>query len=958
MKATTAVSWSDNQDVRSLIAVYQLVKSNDLGFVLVNFGRLTERFYEKALDQNYRCSLTVAQNLELETEFAALADWIQSAKEGVLKHKLQVKIKLQINMLQTARYILVKGSKFPRDYHWTCNVIKLALETAIYCHDAKLWTEMEWCLNETEFYQHSFIQRWHEIPFELRAPYLLDSYLLPVLRLLWIHGCKIDDDEALDRCVTLFDVMELSPQQTIIIAKICFNVGLDRFHRQKYEMAATWLKISYRYAISNLSRNKRVRTSPSKTLYLMAICLYKADVLQNRDKILRILDLAGETLAIAELRFRTLMQGKPQLPHLVRSALKLLCIHVNQDLPNFRTNVLKVFMELERNGHSQVTVDMLNAIPWHTGSRSALDVTIVQDLMPHIKWICAEVAIRLCIQRKFLSGCYLWLEELSQWTPSRNINSESMKCIFALAEAQAINLKSHYLALKWFQTLAKISRIHGGPSSVVANAIRYSLSLNSDQGLLAAKQIFDSGIPLADLDIQLLRFRLLVAALDEDLTKANETCLELDVRYKKEENLEADSWEEGLHTLELCAMVALKNHKMNEVVSTCLDAMINEIRKGEISQIVRVIRFHVKILFHPTMGYLENAGDHALETAKCIDNLISTLLYAYRELKESIESPDGPHDGNGLELWFGNLAWSLGRKLGCIMPGFSRHQFYKLSYKLLSLTSEKDQDINDRIAIAITMAVAIGINCLDHQHYHKILGICRDVIEEFPKKGTLKPIQLHFYEFYILCELGEIKRMWELLRQYEANDGIKSDPNFFEALAALASNASQKFLRQILPPVESHQLPSVARERNQNLQVKLSCVAIHCLKISNRIQAKFSQPLPIDRMALNWKRIIELSSEYISLRENNMDEHRILCEEYRLFIVENRQQFNSTEVSLFFNYVWNVTVETRIFKGTKAANRWLDILKNVSSLSVELQKQFRSLLKDLEYKCSNGECWN
>jgi hypothetical protein len=97
--------------------------------------------------------------------------------------------------------------------------------------------------------------------------------------------------------------------------------------------------------------------------------------------------------------------------------------------------------------------------------------------------------------------------------------------------------------------------------------------------------------------------------------------------------------------------------------------------------------------------------------------------------------------------------------------------------------------------------------------------------------------------------------MWELLRQYEANDGIKSDPNFFEALAALASNASQKFLRQILPPVESHQLPSVARERNQNLQVKLSCMAIHCLKISNRIQAKFNQPLPIDRMALNWKRL-------------------------------------------------------------------------------------------------------
>lgn len=132
-----------------------------------------------------------------------------------------------------------------------------------------------------------------------------------------------------------------------------------------------------------------------------------------------------------------------------------------------------------------------------------------------------------------------------------------------------------------------------------------------------------------------------------------------------------------------------------------------------------VISFHMKILFHPTMGYLVSAGDHTLETTKCIDNLISTLLNAYRELKESIESPDGPQgnsfyfwislhsnsqitelmflwkDGNGLELWFGNLAWSLGRKLGCIMPGFSRHQFYKLSYKLLSLTPEKANTYTD-----------------------------------------------------------------------------------------------------------------------------------------------------------------------------------------------------------------------------------------------------------------------
>lgn len=36
-----------------------------------------------------------------------------------------------------------------------------------------------------------------------------------------------------------------------------------------------------------------------------------------------------------------------------------------------------------------------------------------------------------------------------------------MKCILSLAEAEAINLNSHYLALKWFQTLVKITRLHG-----------------------------------------------------------------------------------------------------------------------------------------------------------------------------------------------------------------------------------------------------------------------------------------------------------------------------------------------------------------------------------------------------------------------------------------------------------------------------------------------------------------
>jgi hypothetical protein len=66
---------------------------------------------------------------------------------------------------------------------------------------------------------------------------------------LWIHGCKIDDDEAVDHYTSILDLMELTTQQMTTITKICFNLGLDRFQRQKYEMAVTWLKTSYRYGI-------------------------------------------------------------------------------------------------------------------------------------------------------------------------------------------------------------------------------------------------------------------------------------------------------------------------------------------------------------------------------------------------------------------------------------------------------------------------------------------------------------------------------------------------------------------------------------------------------------------------------------------------------------------------------------------------------------------------------------
>ena len=87
--------------------------------------------------------------------------------------------------------------------------------------------------------------------------------------------------------------------------------------------------------------------------------------------------------------------------------------------------------------------------------------------------------------------------------------------------------------------------------------------------------------------------------------------------------------------------------------------------------------------------------------------------------------------------------------------------------------------------------------------------------------------------------------MWELLRQYETNEKMKGDPNFFEGLAALASNVCQKFLHQILPPIESQQLLTLGvRERKQNLQVQLTYGSTKCIR-----------PLSIDRIVLNWKRL-------------------------------------------------------------------------------------------------------
>lgn len=97
MKKIALTLWDERQCVRSLIAICQLVKTNDLTFVLANLGRSTERFYERALDPVYQSELTATENLALEREFAALCDWIQNGKESIPKHNMQITTKLQVS---------------------------------------------------------------------------------------------------------------------------------------------------------------------------------------------------------------------------------------------------------------------------------------------------------------------------------------------------------------------------------------------------------------------------------------------------------------------------------------------------------------------------------------------------------------------------------------------------------------------------------------------------------------------------------------------------------------------------------------------------------------------------------------------------------------------------------------------------------------------------------------------
>lgn len=158
----------------------------------------------------------------------------------------------KVSLLQIVRYVLVKASNVPRDYYWSRNAVKLALETGIYCYNTEQWSLMEFCLNEAEFYQHFYLNRRFEFPSHFVAPYLLDSYLLSVLRFMLMYGGVIKDDRAFTRCVLNLESIELTSQQSNAIINICYNFGLEHFIQTNFNTAIFWLKAAYRFGIDFL----------------------------------------------------------------------------------------------------------------------------------------------------------------------------------------------------------------------------------------------------------------------------------------------------------------------------------------------------------------------------------------------------------------------------------------------------------------------------------------------------------------------------------------------------------------------------------------------------------------------------------------------------------------------------------------------------------------------------------
>ena len=192
----------------------------------------------------------------------------------------------------------------------------------------------------------------------------------------------------------------------------------------------------------------------------------------------------------------------------------------------------------------------------------------------------------------------------------------------------------------------------------------------------------------------------------------------------------------------------------------------------------------------------------------------------------------------------------------------------------------QDEDTKQKISTSIVLSVAAGINSenYEHQPYRKILESCLDIIDDYPQSGLYSTDDtnstlVHFYKFYIYvnyfilmllfralnisfnntqCELGYVKQVSEIVQRFQADERSEIDMKLLAGFAALASSENRVFLRQILPPVENLQSASSSR-RELKLQLKLTSVAIECLKISIAFLMDQS-PTPIDETVVLWQR--------------------------------------------------------------------------------------------------------
>lgn len=361
-------------------------------------------------------------------------------------------------------------------------------------------------------------------------------------------------------------------------------------------------------------------------------------------------------------------------------------------------------------------------------------------------------------------------------------------------------------------------------------------------------------------------------------------------------------------------------------------------------------RIHLNVLLNNT------TANSPLET-KCIQHLLTALISAfnlcYQETQARLDGHDW--DSGGLELWFGGWAWNLGRKFTHLLP-FYRHQLFKLSYKMFSLTLDQDEGLRSKIEAAMVLSLAAGINSesQDDPPYKQILNGCLGVVKDYVDMFSDNIKLVWFYQFYILCQLGDVKAVKEKFESYQKAQGsIRNDPEFFEGLSVLASSRSVPFLIQLLPTSERQVFRQESNQLRQlKFQIKLNEIAIQSLKVANAIYFKSGEQAVSYRMSINWKRIISIGSEHLFLLDDIETQCLNLCEEYHSFLRINSQQLEESHINNFFNQVWNFTMEIETYKGLKAAGRWINLIADLSNSAPELQKLYRSLNRRISINSS------